>query len=112
MFDELEAFYPENVDNFDMGRFDEKIFAEIVKSREILTEKLMGLKDVEGICVFGATNQPWVLPDDIFMYFGVRMILDVPDQETRASFCQKMLKGYGVELNDEEMNQMAFCLRG
>jgi SpoVK/Ycf46/Vps4 family AAA+-type ATPase len=112
MFDEMEAFYPEKVDNFDMGRFDQNLFEQIQNSRQIFEGLLESVKSVKEVCVFGATNQPWVLPEEVFSYFDLRLILDVPEQETRVAFCKKSLKKFKFELDENEYNQMGQHLKG
>lgn len=102
-FDEFDLLYPEN---------EEERTEEFDMMTELIWEKIENL-DLNGeIGIFAATNKPWKIPLARFKNFDLRLILDVPDQDTRVNFLNAKLKSFEVKLSEELIQEIALKAKG
>lgn len=99
-FDEFELLFLENSSS------------EIQFLSEMLWDKIASFQKEDNVCFFVATNQPWLIPKYIFDGFSLKLILDVPDQETRVAFLSAKFKEAKLNLSQEFIEDLALRVKG
>mmetsp|Transcript_48327 Transcript_48327/g.105317 ORF Transcript_48327/g.105317 Transcript_48327/m.105317 type:complete len:203 (+) Transcript_48327:452-1060(+) len=81
-------------------------------SRRVLTEFLVQMQgvgnDMKGVLVLGATNLPWGLDSAIRRRFVKRVLIPLPDDDSRRSLIKMSIKKTTIQLNDEQLD---FCVQ-
>jgi len=75
-------------------------------SRRVLTEFLVQMQgvgnDMKGVLVLGATNLPWGLDSAIRRRFVKRILIPLPDQDSRKQIVMMNVKKTSLKLSEEQ----------
>ena len=108
--DEFEKLYPGNND------VDVSSDINVILLKEYLWE---WLREVESqvkpseLCIIINMQTPWVLDlESEFKFFKLRIILDVPPQETRVLFIKNKLKEMSIEADNDDLEKLGEICKG
>lgn len=76
-------------------------------SRRVLTEFLVQMQgvgnDMKGVLILGATNLPWGLDSAIRRRFVKRVLIPLPDHDSRKSLIAMNIKKTNLSLSEEQL---------